>query len=881
MAYAAVVSLVQTLERILDGHEIIYNKEQIERLLVKVSFLQDFLEDFSQSSSKEVKDLERQIRDAVYAAEDIIDSYISNQLLSMCECCMDRDYTIFSQQLQEVTEKIDSANCKVRELRDVGSKNLELKHSLSAGSFRLASGGKNTMVGFVEELVQIKDRLTGPPSYKLNVVSIVGMGGSGKTTLARNIYDDAFIVYHFYTRAWVTVSQEYHVREILLGLLKSMKKLTGKNCEDSTDELEEYLYKSLKGSRYLIVLDDMWDLEVWDHIKQLFPDDGNGSRIMLTSRISDVALYASSNNPPYHMRFLYSDESWNLLKEKVFEDECCPPELERVGIEIAQSCRGLPLAILLVGGLLAKVERSRDQWRNVAENIKSILATQNDQCLEILSLSYNHLPHHLKICFLYMGVFPEDYQIPVSKLIWLWAAEGFLEQYSDESLGDVGEKYLKDLIDRSIVLVGKRKSSGKIKTCSIHDLVRDLCVREAQKEKLLRTMKSDDDLSSEGAFGHRHLSFDSNILLPNASFCRDSIISVREHSDGRLKEIYDAMRSSPLIRSLIFTGTYRKPMNIYLGFRLLRVLDAVHLTFLWFPTEVIELVNLRYLALTFDGELPASVSNLQSLKILIVNQVFWVPLSYLCSEIWGMARLRHLKFKEVFFPDYPDTLFYGKKTFCLENLQTLLGIRDFRVTEDVFKSIPNVKKLGIIYDINSNTQEWSFYCLYNLVYLHQLETLRCHFRTTRLHLSSRKPDLPDLTFPSKLKKLTLCGWKIPSEYMTIIGSLHNLEILKLRFCSLHDPEWELHEGEFSRLKVLLLENMNLVRWRAETDHFPNLECLIIEHCDKLEEIPSSFGDIPTLQLIKLLNCSSSSKDSAKQILEDQQSLGNDGLKVIT
>ncbi|KAL0402825.1 UNVERIFIED_CONTAM: Disease resistance protein RPP13 [Sesamum radiatum] len=173
MAYASVVSLIQTLEQIIDGHEILYNKEQIECLL-----------------SKEL-------------------------------------YYILSG-ASTVIENFDSAKLQVMEFRNMGSKNLAPKNSFSAGSLRLASGGKNTMVGFVDEMLQIKDRLTGEPSHKLDVVSIVGMGGSGKTTLAKNIYDDAFIVYHFYTRAWVTISQEYHVHEILLGLLASMKKLTGK-----------------------------------------------------------------------------------------------------------------------------------------------------------------------------------------------------------------------------------------------------------------------------------------------------------------------------------------------------------------------------------------------------------------------------------------------------------------------------------------------------------------------------------------------------------------------------------------------------------------------------------------------------------------------------
>lgn len=876
-AYAAVVSLAQTLECVLQGHEILYNKNQIDQLLVKVTFLQAFLEEFSTKSTEEVKDVEIQVGNLARSATDVVDSYMSNALISSCECCTDRNYTIFCQDLEKLLGMFDVECSKVLELRDMDLKTMESKNSLSVS---ILSRDENVMVGFDDELVQIKDRLTGAPSYKLDVVSIVGMGGSGKTTLARTIYNDECVVYHFYIRAWVTVSQECNDREILLYLLKSMKKHAGDYSEYSIDQLEECLYKSLKGNRYLVVLDNMWERDVWDYIKQLCPDDGNGSRILMTSRIWDIALYASSNNSPYRMRFLNKDESWNLLERRVFKDEDCPSELAVVGYEIAQSCKGLPLGILLVGGILAKVKRSLSSWRSIAENMKSVMAKEVDPCLEIMSLSYNHLPYQLKMCFLYMGVFREDYRIPVSRLIWLWQAGGFLKPCRDLSLVDVGGKYLKELIDRSIILVDKRTSSGKIKTCFLHDLVRDLCLREARKENFLRSLTNNDDLSSEAAFGHRHLSIDSSILHENASFRRDPLVSICEHSDGRLKEIYDAMGSSSLIHSLMFTGTYSKPMNIYLGFSLLRILDALHITFLWFPIDVIGLVHLKYLALTFNGELPAPISNLQYLAILIVVQSLFGPPSYLPAEIWGMPQIRHLKFKEVLFPDYPDLPFFGRKTYSLGNLETLSGVRDFRIAEDVLRSIPNLKKLGIVYDWSSNTEDWSFYCLHNLAYLHQLEKLDCTFHSSRKHHSKKKPGLPNLNLPRSLKKLALCGWEVSAEYMAMLASFDTLEILKLQSCSLEESEWNLLEGEYGRLKVLMLEEVNLARWGEETCCFPNLERLIIKNCDRLEDIPSAFGEIPTLQLIKLVGCSSSCRDSAKQVLEDQQNMGNDSLVVI-
>ncbi|KAK4394806.1 putative disease resistance protein [Sesamum angolense] len=133
------------------------------------------------------------------------------------------------------------------------------------------------------------------------------------------------------------------------------------------------------------------------------------------------------------VNFLDEDKSWDLLCEKVFAQKSCPyPELEEIGRNIARSCRGLPLAIVVIGGLLAKSDNTREYWEFVAKNITSFVNSgDDDHCLKILSLSYNSLPIHLKPCFLYMRVFPEDDEIKASKLIKLWIAEGFLKPILD------------------------------------------------------------------------------------------------------------------------------------------------------------------------------------------------------------------------------------------------------------------------------------------------------------------------------------------------------------------------------------------------------------------------------------------------------------------
>ncbi|KAH0724166.1 hypothetical protein KY285_000031 [Solanum tuberosum] len=209
----------------------------------------------------------------------------------------------------------------------------------------------------------------------------------------------------------------------------------------------------------------MWSIEAWQHVRRSFPDDHNGSRIVLTTRLVDVASCACSGNSLHQMRFLSMEESWTLLRDKVFENGRYPPELEKIGRYISHQCQGLPLAIVAIGGLLSKMSKETSSWENVAEKVGSLMTSDTMDCLNILSLSYNHLPQYLKTCFLYMGVFAETREIPVWKLIKLWIAEGFVKKVRHENLEDVAEENLWELVDRSLVLVGKLTSLGKIKPC--------------------------------------------------------------------------------------------------------------------------------------------------------------------------------------------------------------------------------------------------------------------------------------------------------------------------------------------------------------------------------------------------------------------------------
>ncbi|PHT52387.1 hypothetical protein CQW23_06849 [Capsicum baccatum] len=196
-------------------------------------------------------------------------------------------------------------------------------------------------------------------------------------------------------------------------------------------ELTDKLQKSLKGKRYLIVLDDMWKSEAWDAVRLCFPSESKGSGILLTTRNTEVARDAGTENLSLQMGFMDQDESWNLFKIAASANEALSYEFETIGKQIADECHGLPLTIVVVAGLL-KSKGAIEDWTSVAKDVKSLVTNDPDKrCSRVLGLSYNHLTSDLKTCLLHFGVFPEDSEIPVKNLMRSWMAEWFLKLEND------------------------------------------------------------------------------------------------------------------------------------------------------------------------------------------------------------------------------------------------------------------------------------------------------------------------------------------------------------------------------------------------------------------------------------------------------------------
>ncbi|KAL0284064.1 UNVERIFIED_CONTAM: putative late blight resistance proteinR1B-17 [Sesamum radiatum] len=605
-------------------------------------------------------------------------------------------------------------------------------------------GPKTVVVGISEDVDKLLDWLTiSQDSKALKIIPIVGMGGIGKSTLARHLYDHSFVVSHFDVRAWSTVSQNYNVRKILLDLLGCViGELTDEMLKEEDDQLGLRLHQNLKGRRYLIVLDDVWDTKPWDDARRYFPDDGNDSRIVVTTRETKVANYTSSVDSHHHMNLLKDDSSWKLLHQKVFApQETCTPELEEVGKRIANNCRGLPLAINVIGGLLSQAKRSPESWEQIAKDkTTKFVLRDSSNCGQ---------------------------------------QRGFLKRVSDKSPEEAAEIYLKALVDRNLIFIHRQEPKGNVRSYSLHDLLRDLCVRKAHEEKFLLVKEPDGP--------------PRDTLQLRRMSTQDTNISAKQMQHAR---------------SFLFTGAASPEIlsDVVSEFRLLRVLDILGIKSDQFPEEILQLVNLRYLALSSSETLPSSISRLRILQTLIVQAI--TSSSWPCAvtpEILDMTQLRHIKFKGtyVWYHDKNRT-----RSVVQKNLLSLSTIAISQLSDKFFETVRNLKELGIICDSPSSPER-------DLILPHKLKKLKC----SSSDLSFTDVFLSRLIFPSTLKKLTVSSCIILEGHMKKIGELSNLEVLKLQKDHFDSSTWEPTEGEFSRLRFLLLEDLNLVNWIADDSHF--------------------------------------------------------------
>ncbi|XP_050242527.1 putative disease resistance protein RGA3 [Quercus robur] len=668
----------------------------------------------------------------------------------------------------------------------------------------------SNVIGRDDDRKEIIRLLMNPDDRRnVNVIPIVGLGGLGKTALAKLVYNDKLLVSHFQLRMWVCASEDFNVTSLIKEILKSAivkidenfgvdgfqnnsrELLRDKKFIDNlgVDELQFRLRKLLKDKKFLLVLDDVWneDRNKWMELEDLLLGGCNGSKIMVTTRNSSVATIMGTV-PTYHLDGLSHEDCMSLFKKLAFK------ELLEIGNDIVKKCKGVPLAVRTLASLLyLKVDER--EWKSVRDNEIWHLKQNEGDILPVLRLSYNQLPFHLKQCFAYCSLFPKDYEFKTSLLVQFWMAHGLLQSPDNEKqqLEDIGELNIKELMSRSL-FQDVYKDAMCDYNFKMHDLVHDLAISIAKGECSVVTKTS----------------------TPVAEVCHLSILESGQEVTTQLERLSK-------VQTVIFKT--EQPMSILKActsrFKYLRVLDLSNSSFEMLPNSIGSLKHLRYLDLTRNGkikQLPNSICKLHSLQTLRLGGCN--NLERLPKGVRDIISLRFLVITT------KHTCLSEKTVGCLDSLRFLL-IRDCENLKCLFEEMEG-----------------------RLTYLRTLVVLKCPSLIS-LSLSIKHLTALETLGIRDCKELSLMEMEGEdnqdlkfSLQNLIIGGLPKLEVL---------PQWL--QRSANTLQLL---------WIGECENFTalpewlpcleSLHTLTIGKCPKLSSLPEGMEALTALRQLVIEGC---------------------------
>ncbi|ONI22298.1 hypothetical protein PRUPE_2G119900 [Prunus persica] len=856
--------------------------DQVKLAQTQLQLMQCFLKDADsrQGESEAIRIWVANIRDVAYDLDDAIETFVLKVASKRNASLLKRFTGIFIKRvhLHQIGSDIVKITTRISQLNSsLQSYNLHQTRESRGDTFFQRQKERRIayphiiephvvgLTGGTEILATHLIKKNGP-----RVVSIWGMGGLGKTTLAKQVYHHGKVKCHFDCFAWVCISQQCQGREVLEEILTKLISPTNEQREEiaklKKDQIAERLWITQRERKCLVVLDDIWSRDAWRSLEAGFPmNEETESRILLTTRNKEVASYADKNGFLFEPQPLNDDESWELFKKiAMFGTEDIDQEIyeqkKELGTEMLQHCKGLPLAITVLAGLLARKE-TIDEWDMVHKNVyeyirrgRDLGSDYKDEGYEgvswLLELSYDNLPYYLKLCFLYLAHFPEDCEIPVSTLTKLWMAEGFISSAAVEVMEDVSYMCLSELVGRCMVQVGKHGSSKKIKTCHLHDLMRDLCILKAKEGNFLHIINYSASVEIKQTPNGRVRRLVIHLNEPFEAYCLG-----RDENYGYVRSLLYFVPIDPYYYCYWNSKALRSLLR---DFTLLRVLKLENTsTGEKLPGEIGNLVHLRFLSVRDSAiqAVPSSIANLVCLQTLDLRiRVGYVKIpnpNVFCK----MEKLRHIYLPKYQGPREKHLLFATEAV----NLNTVVNI-GIQASSDLddFVKLTNLRKLGVmIFDGGEKKEKGT-----NIIFkhLHSLSVdsifvavpwniILSSPNIYKLRLRGKIRELPeDLLCLRNLTKLTLSGFgNLKDDHIKVLEKLPSLRML-FASVGIFQASLVCSEGGFPFLEFLSLYSLlEFKEWKVEKGAMPSLCRLHIEYCPDLEAVPDGLQYITTLK----------------------------------
>ncbi|KAF7017215.1 hypothetical protein CFC21_030688 [Triticum aestivum] len=530
-----------------------------------------------------------------------------------------------------------------------------------------------------------------------NLVAVVGSGGTGKTTLANQVYQKlkGQLDCHAFCSVRRNADKVQVLHSIYNQLYSSYNNLGRRSSPRpgvrDLPGLITMISNYLQHRRCIIVLDDIWDVEILKVIECAFPTASSGSKIIITTRIHAVAQSCCStfSGHVYNIRPLSMVHSRQLFYTRLFNsEEKCPSYLKEISGQILDKCAGLPLAIIAMSSVLADKASEKEIWDQVKDLIGRALRNSSvEDMVNIISLSYLDLPPHLKTCLLYLSIFPEGHIIEKENLIRRWIGEGFIQKKSGYTVYESGEMCFNDLINRSLIQAAKMDETfgDEVKSCRVHDTVHNFIVSKAVEENFVTIV---------GVLG---------VINPDP---KAKIRRVSLQNDGEIPPSLDVSSA----RSLHVFGRNGKIPSLS-EFRLLRVLDFEDCSQLEDDhlEGIANLVHLKYLRFKHAKavtKIPEQVAMLHHLEIDVKGYSKLMEIPMTIQERLVCYVTLHVDGYET----VPDEI------AAMQGLRVLEGLNIYTQSTEFLKRLGQLKKLrklGIIWnmydmsncDVNEDKEE--------------------------------------------------------------------------------------------------------------------------------------------------------------------------------